>query len=45
MERWKDEWNGQVEGAVRWVQGVRWGELRDGVEGRWREGRGGEKRV
>ncbi|MCJ1293949.1 hypothetical protein MMC34_005506 [Xylographa carneopallida] len=40
-ETWKDRWNADVEGAVRWVQGVRWGEVREAVEGRalaWREG-------
>ena len=44
-ERWKDRWNGEVEGAVRWVQGVRWRYVREGVEGRWREWNEGERRV
>lgn len=45
VERWKDEWNSEVEGAVRWVQAVRWGDLRDGVEGRWRDWREGGRRL
>lgn len=45
VERWKDGWNAEVEGAVRWVQAVRWGGVRDGVEGRLREWRQGERRV
>lgn len=45
VERWKDGWNAEVEGAVRWAQAVRWGEVRDGVEGRWRDWRQGERRV
>ena len=44
MERWKDGWNGEVEGAVRWCQRFDWRGVREGVEGRARgcEG-GGEK--
>lgn len=45
VERWKDGWNAEVEGAVRWAYGVRWGELRDGVEERWKGWRQGERRV
>lgn len=45
MERWKDMWNRDVEGVVRWVQGVEVGRVREGVEARWREWRGGERRV
>lgn len=41
MERWKDGWNREVEGMVRGVQGVRWGWVREGVEGRVE----GERRV
>ncbi|MCJ1451182.1 hypothetical protein MMC28_001517 [Mycoblastus sanguinarius] len=44
-ERWKDGWNSEVEGAVRWMQGVRWGFVREGLEGRWRGWREGERRV
>jgi altered-inheritance-of-mitochondria protein 5 len=36
VEMLKDRWNGEVEGAVRWVHGVRWGAVRDGVEERLR---------
>jgi hypothetical protein len=35
-ETLKDRWNSEVEGAVRWVQGVRWGSVRDGLEERVR---------
>ena len=41
----KDRWNEEVEGAVRWVQGVNWGSVREAVE---RRGRGvweGERRA
>ena len=34
-ETWKDRWNGEVEGAVKWAQGLRWNEIREGLEGRW----------
>ncbi|MCJ1229113.1 hypothetical protein MMC12_005778 [Toensbergia leucococca] len=44
-ETWKDRWNGEVEGAVRWAQGVRLGKVREGLEGRWGEWKGGERRV
>ena len=33
-ETLKDRWNREVEGAVRWVQGVRWGSVREGLEER-----------
>jgi altered-inheritance-of-mitochondria protein 5 len=45
VERWKDVWNREVEGAVRWVQGVDWRRVREGVEGRARGVREGERRV
>ena len=40
-ERWKDGWNRELEGAVRWMQGINWREVREAVEGRvvgWSEG-------
>ena len=40
-ERWKDGWNRELEGAVRWIQGINWREVREAVEGRavgWSEG-------
>lgn len=43
-ERWKDRWNGDVEGAVRWAQGLRWRTVREEAEGRWRDWREGERR-
>ena len=33
-ERWKDGWNREVEGAVRWVQAVDWRRVRQGLETR-----------
>lgn len=45
VERWKDGWNAEVESGVRWVQAIRWDEVRDNVEGRWREWKQGERRV
>lgn len=45
VETVKDTWNEDVEGAVRWVQGVDWGRVRDGMEerltGLWRRAREG----
>jgi altered-inheritance-of-mitochondria protein 5 len=43
VETLKDRWNSDVEGAVRWVQGVRWGSVRDGLEERMK-GMGGKAR-
>ncbi|MCJ1361652.1 hypothetical protein MMC16_000752 [Acarospora aff. strigata] len=36
LETVKDAWNEDVVGAVRWVQGVEWGSVREGVEMRVR---------
>ena len=44
-ERWKDGWNRELEGAVRWVQGVNWREVREAVEGRARGWSEGERRA
>lgn len=44
-ERWKDRWNRELEGAVRYVQGIRLGTVREGLEGRVREWREGERRL
>ncbi|MCJ1243463.1 hypothetical protein MMC30_000660 [Trapelia coarctata] len=44
-QTWKDRWNAEVEGAVRWAQGVRWGDVRKGAESRLRGWREGERRV
>ena len=44
-ERWKDRWNSEVEGAVRYVQGIRFRTVREGMEGRAREWREGERRL
>ena len=44
-ERWKDEWNREVTSAVRWVQNVRWNEVRLGLEGRVKHWREGERRL
>lgn len=44
-ERWKDGWNREVEGAVRYVQGIRWRTVREGIEGRAREWRDGDRRL
>ncbi len=35
VERWKDGWNREVEGLVRWGSGVEWRGVREGLEGRW----------
>lgn len=45
VERWKDGWNREVFGVVRWCQGVRWGEVREGLEARVEEVREGERRL
>jgi altered-inheritance-of-mitochondria protein 5 len=34
VETVKDAWNEDVQGAVRWVQRVDWGEVREGLEAR-----------
>ena len=44
-ERWKDGWNREVEGAVRWGQGVSWRGVREGLEGRWESWEAGRRRV
>lgn len=44
-ERWKDGWNREVEGAVRYVQGIRLRSVREGLEGRAREWKDGDRRV
>lgn len=44
-ERWKDGWNREVEGAVRYVQSIRWRTVREGMEGRAREWREGDRRL
>ncbi len=44
-ERWKDGWNKEVEGAVRWVQGVDWRGVREGLEGRVVGVEEGERRL
>lgn len=45
VERWKDGWNAEVEGAVRRMHAVRWDKVREGLEARWREWRGGERKL
>ena len=45
LERLKDGWNSELESAVRWVQGIHWGDLREAMEERAREWRDGERRV
>ena len=45
FERFKDGWNSEFEGAVRRIQGIRWDSVRESVEERAREWRGGERRV
>ena len=35
LERWKDGWNREVEGLVRWGNGVGWRGVREGAVGRW----------
>jgi len=32
IETAKDRWNVEVEGAVRWAQGVQWGQVREKAE-------------
>ena len=44
-ERWKDGWNREIEGAVRYVHGIRWRTVREGVEGRAREWSEGNRRL
>ncbi|KAL8927775.1 MAG: hypothetical protein Q9208_002191, partial [Pyrenodesmia sp. 3 TL-2023] len=44
-ERWKDGWNKEIEGGVRWAQGVQWAKVREALEGRLRSWRDGERRV
>jgi len=47
VETVKDAWNEDIEGAVRWAQGVEWGRVREGMEARavgmWRRAREGLK--
>ena len=44
-ERWKDGWNRELEEGVRYVQGIRWPTVREGMEGRAREWKEGERRL
>ena len=44
-ERWKDGWNRELEGAVRYVQGIRLGSVREGLEERAKEWSEGERRL
>ncbi|KAL8665459.1 MAG: hypothetical protein Q9202_002164 [Teloschistes flavicans] len=44
-ERWKDGWNAEVERAVRGAHSVRWGPVREALEGRWRDWRQGQRRT
>lgn len=44
-ERWKDGWNKEVEGAVRWVQGIEWSGAREGLERRVGDVSDGERRL
>jgi hypothetical protein len=34
VEEMKRSWNGEVEGAVRWLQGADWRKAREGLEER-----------
>ncbi|MCJ1351329.1 MAG: hypothetical protein MMC33_001313 [Icmadophila ericetorum] len=45
MEMFKDRWNEEVEGVVRWGLGVRWGSVREAVERRGRAVWEGERRA
>lgn len=45
VERWKDGWNREIVSAVRWVQGVQWGQVRDGLEVRAKDWSDGERRA
>lgn len=38
-------WNQELRGVAGWVQGVDVGSVREGVERRWDEWRGGGRRV
>ena len=44
-ERLKDGWNEEVTNSVRWMQGIRWEAVREGLEGRFRGWMDGERRV
>ena len=44
-ERWKDGWNRELEGAVRYVQGIRLRSVREGLEERAKEWNEGERRL
>ena len=44
-ETWKDRWNAEVEGAVRWCQSIQWDDVRAGAEGRLKEWKDGERRA
>lgn len=44
-ERWKDGWNKEIESGVRWVHGIRWGTVREAIEGRWAGWKDGERRL
>ncbi|KAI9876717.1 MAG: hypothetical protein M1830_005872 [Pleopsidium flavum] len=47
VETVKDAWNEDIEGAVRWAQGVKWERVREGLEARvvgmWRRAKEGMK--
>ena len=45
FERLKDGWNSELESGVRWVQGIHWNRVREGIEERAREWRDGGRRV
>ena len=44
-EWWKDGWNRELEGAVRYVQDFRLGSVREGLEERAKEWNEGERRL
>lgn len=45
LERFKDGWNRELENGVRWAQEVDFGRVREGLEARFREWRGDQRRV
>lgn len=45
VERWKDAWNQELEGAWRWCLQWDGSKVREGVEKRWQDWREGERRA
>ena len=45
LERFKDGWNRELEHGIRWVHDIELGRVREALEARYRQWKGGERRV